>query len=98
MWTDSIHTSISGGDSKMGIQIYDLYSSSEAQLIHDLTSAQMKTINGGIAYRRGRNRRTSTTDRSELSALLQEVNKSVQNWRLELNQTLDNLGQTELDF
>jgi hypothetical protein len=82
----------------MGIQIYDLYSSSEAQLIHDLTAAEMKNINGGITSRRSRYRRTSTTDRSDLSALMQDVNTSVQNWRLELNQTLDNLGQAELEF
>ncbi|WP_413171839.1 hypothetical protein [Anabaena azotica] len=81
----------------MNIQIYDLYSTHEPQLIHELTSSEMKNINGGISSRRSRNRNPNTTDRSELSALLADVNSSIANWRLELNETLDNLRVERLD-
>ncbi len=82
----------------MGIQIYDLYSTHEVQMIDKLTSSEMKNINGGIMNRRRRDRNPTTTDRSDLSPLVADIKTNVGNWRLELNKTIDNLREERLDF
>jgi hypothetical protein len=67
-------------------------------MIDKLTSSEMKNINGGIMNRRRRDRNPTTTDRSNLSALVADIKTNVGNWRLELNKTIDNLREERLDF
>ncbi|MGM3304813.1 hypothetical protein ACSQ6I_02325 [Anabaena sp. WFMT] len=89
----------------MDIKIYDLYPGNDAQFLDEQTSLEMANIKGGLTNvfnnNNGRRRRRSdpstTTGSSELSVLMEDINTSVAAWRVELNDSLDNLRQG-LDF
>jgi hypothetical protein len=82
----------------MGIKIYDLYPNSDAPFLKETTTWEMSNIRGGFGRRRRRrNRNPSTTNSSDLSALLEDINNNVDKWRAEIDTALDDLSQ-EISF
>jgi hypothetical protein len=75
----------------MSLIIDDLSSSSDTELLDDLTPGEMKTILGGSRRRRRRGGSATTLDREELSARLQEINENITAWRAEIDAQLEDL-------
>jgi len=76
------------------IKIYDLHTSTEKQLLNQITAGEMKIVEGGFSNSNGRQfsntfngNNPSTTTEPETSQInsLEEVNLLLDNFRLELD-------------
>ncbi|MBD2292469.1 hypothetical protein H6G06_02970 [Anabaena sphaerica FACHB-251] len=76
----------------MGIKIYDLYPSNDAQFLEEAAAWEMINIKGGFSRRR-RNRNPSTVNSSEIATLMQDINTNLDKWRTDIDTTLDDLRQ-----
>jgi hypothetical protein len=65
-------------------------------ILDELTPWEMKTLKGGYTMRKDR-RNPATTNSTDLSTLLKELDSSMEKWKITLKDTTDSL-RTKFDF
>lgn len=72
----------------MDIKVSDLYPHGDGNLLQDLTSGEMVKIQGGVRRRR---RNSNSVESGDISQVLGRVNDNLERWRVEIDDTLDQL-------
>ena len=72
----------------MDIKISDLYPNGDGDLLQEVTPGEMVNIQGGVRRRR---RNSNSVESGDISQILGRVNDNLERWRVEINDTLDQL-------
>jgi len=81
----------------MKIIVSELGTTISEAILDELTPWEMKNINGGYMTRREMERynmdnSNNTTNTTDFSSMLQEINSSITKWKTTLQDTTDGLG------
>ncbi len=74
----------------MKITISELEMRISEPILDELTPWEMKTLKGGYVMKKDR-RNPSTTNTTDLSTLLKELDSSMEKWKISLKDTTDSL-------
>ncbi|MCZ2201007.1 hypothetical protein [Cylindrospermopsis raciborskii] len=72
----------------MDIKISDLYLNGDGDLLQQVTPGEMVNIKGGVRRRR---RNSNSVESGDISQVLGRVNDNLERWRVEIDDTLDQL-------
>ena len=75
----------------MKITISELELRISEPILDELTPWEMKTLKGGYTMRKDRINPPITTNTTDLSTLLKELDSSMEQWKLSLKDTTDSL-------
>jgi hypothetical protein len=81
----------------MKIIVSELGTTISEAILDELTPWEMKNINGGYMTRRDMERynmtnSNNTTNTTDFSTMLKEINSSIAQWKITLQDTTDSLG------
>ncbi|WP_061546011.1 hypothetical protein [Cylindrospermopsis raciborskii] len=72
----------------MDIKISDLSLNGDGDLLQQVTPGEMVNIKGGVRRRR---RNSNSVESGDISQVLGRVNDNLERWRVEIDDTLDQL-------
>jgi hypothetical protein len=82
----------------MKIIVSELGTTISEAILDELTPWEMKNINGGYMTRRDMarynmtNNNNTTTNTNDFSTMIKEINSSISQWKITLQDTTDSLG------